>query len=372
MQASLEFLKREFFKYYYENAGRLVPPEPIRNREFGFFLEKDKGMFRHRCFNSLKDFHEFVLNEIPLDIYVSAANYEDPGNRDMSEKKLINAELFFDIDVEPTDAVSEESAWVCRKCGGYNLEWMSKCPVCGFQTELVKLVTEKQLKEALRETEKLASVLLKDLGVAVENMHVFFSGNRGYHVHINQKDFISIVGEGRREIVDYLLVQGLDDRELLNLLKRGVPVEDADLRGVKRRVYRRVIEMMRSVEKYRSVRSRRERVLKMLGDAVEELKVRIDPVVTIDTHRLMRMPKSINSSSGMIKKRIEYDDLSSFKPLEEAIAFGDEETSLKVKIAPKFNLGGRTFGPFKDEEVELPTYAAVYLVCKGLGEYGGR
>lgn len=371
LQESLEFLRREFFKYYYENISRLVPPEPIRNREFGFFLEKDKGMFRHKCFNSLKDFHEFVLNEIPLDIYVSAANYEDPSNRDMSEKKLINAELFFDIDAEPTDTVDEESAWICRKCGRYDLGWKDRCSVCGFQTESVKLVTERQLKEALREAEKLIHILLNDFGITAENTHVFFSGNRGYHVHIDQRDFLNVGGEGRREIVDYLLVQGLDDRELLNLLKRGVPVENVDSRGVKRRVYRRITEMIKS-EKYRSIRSGKEIVFKILEDAVEELKVRIDPVVTVDMHRLMRMPESINSSSGMIKKRIRHNDLSFFKPLEGAIAFGDEETSLKVKIAPKFNLGGRTFGPFKDEEVELPTYVAVYLICKGLGEYVGR
>ncbi|MEM2930555.1 MAG: DNA primase small subunit domain-containing protein [Thermoproteota archaeon] len=371
LQESLEFIKREFFKYYYENLSRLVPPEPIRSREFGFFLEKDKGMFRHKCFNSLKDFHEFVLNEIPLDIYVSAANYEDPGNRDMSGKKLINAELFFDIDAEPTDITDEESAWICRKCGGYDLGWSDRCPVCGIQTELIRLVSEKQLKEALRETEKLIRVLLNDFGIVKENMHVFFSGNRGYHVHINQKDFINIGGEGRREIVDYLLVQGLDHRELLNLLIKGVPVENVDSRGVKIRVRRRVAEMMMT-GRYRSIKSRRERILKMLEDAVEEIKVRIDPVVTIDMHRLMRMPESINSSSGMAKKRIRYEDLLSFKPLEEAIALGNEETSLKVKIAPKFNLGGGTFGPFKDEKVELPTYAAVYLICKGVGEYAGE
>lgn len=371
LQASLEFLKREFFKYYYENIGRLVPPEPIRSREFGFFLEKGKSMFRHKCFNSLRDFHEFVLNEIPLDIYVSAASYEDPGNRDMTGKKLVNAELFFDIDVEAVDTVSdEESAWVCRKCGNYDIGLRDRCSSCGSPTELVRLVSEKQLEEALMETEKLIHVLTGDFGIASENMLVFYSGNRGYHVHINQEDFLNIMGEGRREIVDYLLIQGLDEKELLNLLKRGASVESESLKGVKRRVYERVIEMAGSVEKLKA--SRRETVLKMLENAVEELKVRIDPVVTIDVHRLMRMPESINSSSGMVKRRIRLEDLPSFKPLEEAIAFGDEENCLKVRVAPRFSLGGRVFGPFKDEEVELPAYAAVYLVCKGLGEYVGR
>ncbi len=371
MQASLEFLKREFFKYYYENISRLVPPEPIRGREFGFFLEKGRGMFRHKCFNSLRDFHEFILNEIPLDIYVSAANYEDPGNRDMSEKKLVNSELFFDIDAESVTAVSEEeSAWICQKCGQYDIGLIDRCSSCGSPTELVRLVSEKQLKEALRETEKLIHVLTEDFGIAPGNIHVFYSGNRGYHVHVNQEDFLNITGEGRREIVDYLLIQGLDEKELFNFLKKGGSIGGTGLKGVKRRVCMRVLEKAVFMDKLKA--SRRETVLKMLVNVVEELKVRIDPVVTIDMHRLMRMPESINSSGSMVKRRIRLEDLPSFKPLEEAIAFGEEEACLKVKIVPRFSLGGKTFGPFKNEAVELPAYAAIYIICKGLGEYAGR
>lgn len=370
MQTSVEFLKREFFKYYYENINDLMPPSPIKNREFGFFLSKGSSMLRHQCFNSLEELHRFILNEVPFDIYVSAANYEDPGVRDMAEKKLINAELFFDIDVEPPNVSSEQdSAWVCQKCGQHGLGREEKCPVCGSKIELIKLVSEEQLEEALKETYKLINVLTNDFGVSKEHITVFFSGNRGYHVHVNQEEFLSIAGEGRREIVDYLLIQGLDEKELLS--SRGTAFRSRDLRGVKKRVYSRVFEMLDSNGKSKK-KTGEKRILKQLEEAIEELKVRIDPVVTIDMHRLMRMPGSINSNSGMIKKRIQHDKLHSFNPLKEAVAFSDEETVLKVRIAPKFKLGGRTFGPFKDEETELPVYAAVYLVCKGLGEYVGR
>ena len=34
--------------------------------------------------------------------------------------------------------------------------------------------------------------------------------------------------------------------------------------------------------------------------------------------------------------------------------------------SPKFSLKGRTFEPYSAEEAELPTYAAVYLMTKGL------
>ncbi|MEM2351031.1 MAG: DNA primase small subunit domain-containing protein [Thermoproteota archaeon] len=364
MEASIEFLKREFFKYYYENLDKLVPPGPIKNREFGFFIDKGKGMLRHRCFNSLGDFHQFVLNEVPLDIYVSAARYEDPSNRDMQEKRLINAELFFDIDAEPVTGV-EESAWICSKCGRYDLGVEEKCPVCGSIVEHADIVDENQLEKALKEADKLISVLIKDFGINEDCISVFFSGNRGYHVHVDQEEFINLTSEGRREIVDYLLIQGFERKKFIDLFKKKGPYDNY-LKGMMGRVYHMVLETCG--DKLGASYDKR-RILKHVDQAIEELKVRIDPVVTIDTHRLMRMPGSINSNSGMAKKKIRLQDLRSFNPLSEAVVLGDEETVVRVKAIPRFKLGEKSFGPFKDEEVELPAYAAVYIVCKGLGEY---
>jgi DNA primase small subunit len=364
LEASVEFLKKEFFKYYYENLDYLVPPPPIKNREFGFFLNKDKGMIRHRCFNSLKEFHEVVLSEVPLDIYVSAARYEDPGNRDMAEKKLIDAELFFDIDAEPSRITPEESAWICPRCGKYDLGFEEKCPACNWDAEPVETVSEEQLSRALGEVEKLVWILINDFGISEKHISVFFSGNRGYHVHVDQEGFTSITAEGRREIVDYLLIQGLDEKWLPNSSRR---MESKDLMGMRGRIYKRLLEILGSEDP--RTRYDRKKILRRLDQVINELRVRIDPVVTIDTHRLMRMPHSINSNSGMVKKEIRLQDLHSFKPLKDAIAFGDEEVVLRAKVVPRFKLGGRAFGPFKDEEVEIPVYAAIYIICKGLGEY---
>ncbi|MGQ9478491.1 MAG: DNA primase small subunit domain-containing protein [Thermoproteota archaeon] len=362
---SLNFLKREFFKYYYENIDRMIPPAPIKNREFGFFLNKDKGMLRHKSFSSLKDFQTFILNQVPLDIYVSAARYEDPTNRDMSEKRLINADLFFDIDSEPPP--NQNAAWVCNKCGEYGLGIVNLCEACGSETESIELVIPEQLKDALKEAEKLIHVLTNDFGIDKKHVSVFFSGNRGYHVHVDQEDFLHIGEEGRREIVDYLMIQGLEEKDILRYLKKMEKgISRTPLKGVRERVYSMVYEITRR-EKSSTTRLKVKTVLSIINRAVEELRVRIDPVVTIDVHRLMRMPESINSNSGMVKKRIELENLESFNPLKEAIAFGNEEVTLRVRVAPRFELGGKVFGPFKDEEVELPTYAAVYLVCKGLG-----
>jgi hypothetical protein len=39
-----------------------------------------------------------------------------------------------------------------------------------------------------------------------------------------------------------------------------------------------------------------------------------------------------------------------------------------VSDAPEFRLGGSVFGPYKEQKVEVPTAAAVLLICKGRAE----
>ena len=57
--------------------------------------------------------------------------------------------------------------------------------------------------------------------------------------------------------------------------------------------------------------------------------------------------------------------LDEFDAFTEAVAFKEGSAKVLVSDAPEFRLGGRTFGPFKNKTVELPTAAAVLLICKG-------
>jgi hypothetical protein len=43
-----------------------------------------------------------------------------------------------------------------------------------------------------------------------------------------------------------------------------------------------------------------------------------------------------------------------------------------VLDAPKFELDDQTFGPYKNQKVELPTVAAVLLICKRRAEVAER
>jgi hypothetical protein len=60
--------------------------------------------------------------------------------------------------------------------------------------------------------------------------------------------------------------------------------------------------------------------------------------------------------------------LPNFDPFMEAVAFKESAAKVIVSSAPEFRLGEDTFGPFTNEKVELPTAAAILLICKGRAE----
>jgi hypothetical protein len=61
---------------------------------------------------------------------------------------------------------------------------------------------------------------------------------------------------------------------------------------------------------------------------------------------------------------VKIGELAAFSPLTQAAAFEGEET-VYIKEAPRFMIGSKEYGPFKDVEAALPTPAALLLMCKG-------
>jgi DNA primase small subunit len=102
-----------------------------------------------------------------------------------------------------------------------------------------------------------------------------------------------------------------------------------------------------------------------LERSVRGMGVRIDPQVTTDVHRVFRMPGTLNSKSGLSKTKS--GDLQSFDPFVDACLLGDGKVSVRVKTPVKLKLKKNSFNISK-ESAEMPAYAAVYLMCKGLAE----
>ena len=69
------------------------------------------------------------------------------------------------------------------------------------------------------------------------------------------------------------------------------------------------------------------------------------------------MPKSI----------LQVQFCASFDEESDPVVIGDETVKAFVDLAPAFDMKGVRYGPYSAQSVELPAYAATYLLARGLG-----
>jgi len=395
------------FSDFYSNPSIIIPfPSLLDQRELGFLLFKERIMLRHKGFKSPNDLKLFLSQNVPSDVYHSCAYYENP-EAEMDKKGWLGADLVFDIDADhiPTSCNKVHDEWACSKCGfsgkGITPE---ACPICkGQKFDTKTWSCELCLKSAKGETLKLIDMLEKDFGFSHQEMGVFFSGHRGYHVHIENEAVKTLDVMARKEIVDYVSGFGLsmldnqakarskrrdasrvfslhdfgwNKRLKLGLKKFLIATTKENLRNAGFRNYAAILQnrgaiLKRCLEEGRwdSVKGIGVGTWKKLARHVKELEsAKIDTVVTTDTHRLIRMNGTLHGKTGLKKVEFPAKNLEDFDPFEEAVAFKEGEVKVFVSDAPEFRLGGNVWGPYKNQTVELPTAAAILLICKGRAE----
>lgn len=394
---------RGLFSRFYASRGP-VPPPDIERREFAFMIFGEKMVIRHKAFTSYEELVKFMAELGPSDAFYSSAYFERPGAPDMRSKGWLGADLIFDIDADhiPTSCKAEHDLWACRSCGRSGRgEAPEKCPNCGSTGLLeLKWICKRCLTAAKDELIRLIEVLENELGVE-EAIRPSFSGHRGFHLQVSQRSFLELGQDERREIVDYLLGIGLDP-ELLGL-KPGARLSISEP-GWRGRLARGLYSfLLRADEEELKTLGLRKRAITALLTAREALldclehgkplalprgvgkaslrklveacskreAVKIDPVVTCDVHRLVRMSGSLHGKTGLLKLDIPLERLEEFDPFSEAVAF--KKGSIKVRLTtdfpliPSLKLEDTKFGPFEPGEiVELPLPAAIFLICKGV------
>jgi DNA primase small subunit len=107
-----------------------------------------------------------------------------------------------------------------------------------------------------------------------------------------------------------------------------------------------------------------EKWKKIMEQGIKNQSSKIDTVVTTDIHRLIRLPNTLHGKTGLLKTSFPTDDIERFDPLKNALALKSGEITILVDRSPQFRLGEESFGPYKDQKVELPMAAAVFLLCK--------
>lgn len=348
------------FAEYYSSANFPVPS--IEKREFGIGNIK-KIDARHLNFENEAEFRSYLVSNTPLFVSHSVAYYEFPGATPIQRKNRQGADIVFDLDIHAD----------------------------GGKYEVYKHLEEVK-QDAIR---LMKDFLIQDFGVRKENLTIVFSGNRGYHIHMRDPDYLYIGSEERRELVDYIKGQGLNYQSFFRLreIGRAVKIESGpspDEGGYRGRFARTVIE---TLEKKPSKISRTfskeearkrfvegimqgnwnkqpynpEELFKRLAPVAEKLSLRsvdTDAAVTHDLSKLIRVENSIHGSTGLIAKMI--DDIDSFEPLRDARL--SLENNLKIKFTedvPEIFFGDATYGPFeKNTEKEIKESVALFFVLK--------
>jgi len=398
------FIQEKFAEYYRLNSASIDSPSSLTNREFAFLLFRERMMLRHKSFQNVEDFRTLLKTVVPSDVYYSSAHYEKP-EEEMEAKQWLGADLIFDIDADhiPTPCGKKHDTWTCNNCRTTGpCTPPERCPTCkGEKFDNKSWTCEICLESAKRETIKLIDVLTRDFGLSPQDMTLAFSGHRGYHVHVEDEVVQTLDQVARKEIVDYLVGIGLEPRYHGLEESRGPNLEEAGWKGrIAKGTYEFLLntsaEQLEEMGLKRSVVSRlvnqRDKILEswkgrgpwmmkgvgseswkmIVQKAIENQSVKIDTVVTTDIHRLIRLADTLHGETGFKKILVSASNIERFDPLKNAIAFKEGTINLVVSEAPEFRLGDQRYGPYMNVKVELPTAAALFLLCKDAAQVRGE
>lgn len=371
---SSEFARSLIKNYYLQMQES--SPKSMEKREFGFGDFERKIVYRHYSFKDWKALKAYFVNNSPPFVSMSSAYYRRPDGRPMEAKGWLGSELVFDLDASDLNLPCKNehgSSWVCDKC----------------------------LFEVKRETIKLIEdFLVPDFGFDKSEMLINFSGNRGYHIHIDSKAVLELDSNARRSMSNYITGNNMDvDSFLPALGLRGVRLEGPKptdygwggklARGAINALNAGAQELMSlGIDKQTANMLSRKRAEVILGistgnwDKVKiphkeefwrkilaSIAVRqsdsIDKNVSADANHLIRMPETLHGDTGLISKKISSASaLESFDPMKDAIAFKSGTAKVKISSAPKLEIANTELAATKDATTELETAAAAYLVLK--------
>ena len=354
------WLRKAYRAYYFsQGAEKIVFPDEVASREFGY-IPFGGGMVRHLSFRSAGEALAEILKQSPSSVYCSNARYESP-TRPIEEKGWLGAELIFDIDATdiPTPCKRGHDLWYCEKCqASGKLPRPAKCTKCGGPSVEFHGTCETCLDAAKEHARRVVGFLTGDFGVEQGGIRVYFSGNRGYHLHVFDGRFDPLDQQARGEIAEYMRGSSLPlTQTIASTLRRRPP---AGPQGA---------GWTRKITGY--VDARRQAyggtLQKLVSEAVSSQRALVDSAVTTDVHRVFRLAGTLHGDTGMAKTRVE--SLDRFDPQADPVVLGAKPVNVAVAFYPRFRLRHKDFGPFlKPETVELPAFAAVPILTRGLGE----
>ena len=397
MDANGRFLYKAFKRYYRSNSAAL--PDRFTRREFGFMFFDKSYVQRHLSFRSPEEMSSFMSRQVPSHSYYSTSYYRRPDAPTMDAKGWMGAELIFDLDADHLE-------------GAGNMTYTEM--MVQIRSEMMGLVDD---------------FLLGDFGFSEDQVHITFSGGRGYHAHVRTPDIMSLGTNERREIVDFITCSGLNidwvfpyhmaatssmstsAGNYVNVSKdRLLPPKEC---GGWRRKMRRALEKVaddflamdpKDIKKtYPSIRGSGIQTIQkakdelaknsaamfskdtmaflskpvqdilikiMKEDVARTLSGEVDEPVTADIKRLIRLPGSVHGKSGLRVTPLTRDELTGFDPLQKAVPeiYTDDPIKVTMRKDVSMNMKGQDFS--LKGETEVPEYLAIFLVGRKMADIG--
>ncbi len=354
---------------------------------------------RHLSFSTPDELRRYMQGNVPAHSYFSTSYYRRPAEPVMDDKQWLGAELIFDLDADHLE-------------GAQNMTYSEM--MLQIRSEMIHLVD---------------SFLLDDLGFSEDQVHIDFSGGRGYHAHVRTPDVMELGTHERRELVDYITGSGLDidwvfpvnrvatsrvvtgAGSRINVAKdRLIPPPEAggwkkrmriglmdvvntfcdtDTKVIKREYpsikgsdNKTVLNAQDELRKSRTVLFEKNNMA-VLSTSVQNMLVKImkedmahrlsgevDEPVTADIKRLIRLQGSVHGKSGLVVTPMTRDELTDFDPLQMAVpdAYTDDPVKITMRRAAKLDMKGEHFS--LEGETEVPEFAAVFLVGRKMADIG--
>jgi DNA primase small subunit len=318
----------------------------------------------------------------------------------MDEKEWMGAELIFDLDADHLEGADKMS---------YD-DMMIR-----IRGEMMNLVD---------------SFLMSDLGFDESQIHLAFSGGRGYHAHVLAPDVLSLGTHERRELVDYITCSGMDIDWIFPIKRIAVnsavingqmrsniaeirTIPDEKYGGWRKKMrngLKEVLEDLCTMEvqtfkkNYPSIKGSTNKTILTLQETVspiretifqrndmalltkpqQEILIKImkedkahkmsgevDKPVTPDIKRLIRLPGSVHGKTGLEVSLLTREELTTYNPLEFAVpsTYTDDPVKITMKRPYELNMKGNRFS-LKAGETEVPEYAAVFLIGRKEADWG--
>ena len=368
LENDLKFLEESFKEYYFDHFDLIHVPERSQEREYGY-KKFNSGMIRHLSLKTDKDLHLMLMTNLPSDVFCSNGYYSFP-NLPMTEKDWKEADLIFDIDAKDLELScrKDHTCMKCASCAEISLV-QDACPKCkSNKLDLISLPCQNCISGVKKEVLNLVKILTSDLQIDDKNIRISFSGNEGFHVYVTNSSYNQLGSNERRDLIDYVKFQNAIPERFGFPKNKPSRSSFPDLgdSGWSGRVAK---------DLFGSKSKRSKTITKVISDGrvayqqrLEEMKnsigVKIDSNVTSDIHRIFRLEGSLNSKSGLVK--LVCEDIEKFNPYTEACLIDDKPVEISVNLPIKFRLKNTDFGPYANEKISVPRYAAVYMICKGI------